>query len=142
MSRNLFAQWSMIQRKLSGLSDHLLDPHSSGWAPNTDVFEGKDDIVVKMEVAGVDKTCVRAHLEEQAVIIEGMRQDPAGGESSAGYRFVQMEIEYGPFRRIIPLPFPVDGRHASARMDNGILRVRLPRARTNSQKVITITMET
>lgn len=142
MTRSILAQWAQIQRKLVGLSDHMLEPHGSGaWSPNTDVYESVDDVVVKLELAGVDKESVRIHLEDQALVIQGVRRDPYGGESTAGYRFRQMEIEYGPFQRIVPVPFPVDGSHARAQLANGILKVRLPRAKTPAQTKITVSME-
>jgi HSP20 family protein len=142
MTRSIVSQWAQIQRKLVGLSDHLSESHGSGaWSPNTDVYESADDVVVKMELAGVDKEVVRIHLEEQTVIVNGVRRDPYGGESTAGYRFRQMEIEYGPFQRIVPLPFPVDGHQARAQITNGILKIRLPRSPTPTATRIAVIME-
>ena len=142
MTRSIVSQWAQIQRKLSGLSEHLLETHGGGaWSPNTDVYESADDVVVKMELAGVDKESIRIHLEDQAVVVDGVRRDPYGGESTAGYRFRQMEIEYGPFQRIVPLPFPVDGNNARAHITNGIMKIRLPRAPAAVATRITVIME-
>jgi HSP20 family protein len=142
MTKNILTQWAQLQRKITGASEHLLGYHGSGaWSPNTDVFESADDVIVKVELAGVDKESIRVHLEDQAVIIEGVRRDPYGGESTAGYRFRQMEIEYGPFSRMVSVPYPVDGEHARAQISNGILKVRLPRSKTPIQTKITIIME-
>jgi len=142
MTRSIVAQWSSIHRKLVGISEHLLEQHAGGaWSPNTDVYESADDVIVKVELAGVDKESIRISLEEQAVVLDGVRRDPCGGESTAGYRFRQMEIEYGPFHRVIPVPYPVDGTNARAHMTNGILKVSLPRARQPIQTKITVVME-
>ena len=142
MTKHLSTQWSHIQNKLAQLSGHPADSHAAGeWQPNTDVFEGPDDLIVKLEVAGVSKGTIQVQLEEQYLIVAGMRNDPAGSESSAGYRFVQMEVEYGPFRRVISLPYPVDGANAKAQVDNGILKIRLPRARSAGQTRINVIME-
>ncbi|MFH0954437.1 MAG: Hsp20/alpha crystallin family protein [Verrucomicrobiota bacterium] len=143
MTRNILAQWALLQRKLTNVSEHLLEPHGAGgaWAPNTDVYESADDVVVKLELAGVSKESIRIHLEAQAIIVEGMRRDPYGGESTAGYRFRQMEIEYGPFHRVVPIPYPVDGVNARAHLTNGILKIRLPRAQAPVQTRITVVME-
>ncbi len=142
MTRSIFAQWSSIHRKIAGISEHLFEHSGSGaWSPNTDVYESADDVVVKVELAGITKESIRIHLEEQALVIEGIRRDPYGGERTAGYRFRQMEIEYGPFRRLVPIPYPVDGSNARANLTNGILKVRLPRAKTAVQMKITVMME-
>lgn len=141
MTKSIFTQWVQIQRKLAGISEHVLDSHSGSWSPNTDVYESADDVMVKVELAGVEKSSVHIHLEEQVLIIDGVRRDPYGGESTAGYRFRQMEIEYGAFRRVLALPFSVDGANARANMANGILKIRLPRAPTAAQTRIAVAME-
>ena len=142
MTKNILTQWAHLQRKITGAPEHLLVSHGSGaWSPNTDIYESADDVIVKVELAGVDKESIRVHLEGQAVIVEGVRRDPYGGESTAGYRFRQMEIEYGPFQRVVPVPFAVSGEQARAQISNGILKVRLPRAKAPVQTKITITME-
>lgn len=143
MSKSILSQWAQIQRKVIGLSEHLLEPHGGGaWSPNTDVYESADDVVVKMELAGVKRESIRIHLEGQAVIVEGVRRDPYGGESTAGYRFRQMEIEYGPFQRVVALPFAVDGQAARAHLTDGILKIRLPRAKESVAARIRVVMET
>lgn len=142
MSKTILSQWAHLHRKLVGLSDHLLDSHGAGaWAPNADVYESADDVVVKVELAGVEKESIRVRLEDQALVVEGVRRDPYGGESTAGYRFRQMEIEYGPFQRVVPIPYPVDGGNARAHVTNGILKIRLPRARGAVQTKIAVIME-
>jgi HSP20 family protein len=143
MTKNILNQWEQIQRKLAGASEHLLGYHGSGaWSPNTDVYENADCVIVKVELAGVDKDSIHVHLEDQIVIIEGVRRNPYGVENTSGCRFRQMEIEYGLFHRVVFVPYPVDGEHAKAQISNGILKVRLPRAKTAIQTKITIIMET
>ena len=137
MTKNIISHWVQIHRKLAG---ELVESHGGAWAPNTDVYESADDVMVKVELAGVDKENVQIQLEGQTLIILGMRRDPYGGESTAGYRFRQMEIEYGPFQRAVALPFPVDAEHATAQLQNGILKIRLPRAREAAPTRISVVM--
>ncbi|MFH0908832.1 MAG: Hsp20/alpha crystallin family protein [bacterium] len=149
MTKNLLAQWSQIQRKLAGLNDQLSHPHvSTEWVPNTDVYDGPDGLVVKVELAGVACDSFSIHLEQHTLVIEGVRRDPYAGPAPseagatvAGYRLRQMEIEYGPFRRVIPLPYPVSASKARARCEGGICEIRLPRARAVEKRTtITIRM--
>ena len=142
MTRSLSAQWSQIQRKLAGLSERMSDqPGMGSWSPNTDVCASADDLIVKLELAGVSKDSVRIHLEDESLLVEGVRRDPYGGESTAGYKFMQMELEYGAFKRVIPLPFHVDGDRARAQFDNGILRIQLPRAPLDASARKTVLMD-
>jgi HSP20 family protein len=139
MTRTVFIHWSQIQRKIVGLTDHLLEQHQTGgWVPNTDICEGPDDMIVKMELAGVAQDSIHINLENQALLVEGVRRDPYGRASTADYRFRQMEIEYGPFRRVVQAPFPVDGARAKAVFENGILKITVPRARPGKQTTINV----
>lgn len=129
MHRSFLAQWNQIQRKLAGLTNQVGDPHTaSAWTPNADVYEGPDGLIVKIELAGVAIDLLELRLDEQELVIRGVRRDPQCGETASGYRFRQMEIEYGPFQRAIPLPFAVDGAAARASFQQGMLAIRLPRS--------------
>lgn len=140
MSKDLLAQWSQLQRKLAGF--HHGDPiEQSTWAPNTDLYDTPEGLVVKVELAGVQPQHVQVHLGGDAVVIEGIRRDPYCGATSAGYRFRQMEIEYGPFRRIVALPHPVDAARAQATLSAGFLELRLPRARERMGRRVTVIIQ-
>ena len=142
MTKSLITQWGQIQRKLAGIQGRLgAGEESAGWQPNTDVYDGPDGLIVKVELAGVPCEGISIFLEERVLVIEGQRRDPYTGETGAGYRFRQMEIEYGPFQRVIPLPYPVNGRAAMAHCHGGILEVRLPRAEAVIKKRVTIILQ-
>lgn len=124
MERKFMAQWHELQRKLSGT--HA----GTGWNPNTDVYECAEGLVIRMEVAGVSAESVEVQLEEQSLVVRGTRRGPMGDQTQAGVRYRQMEIEYGGFERVIPLPFGVDGTAARAAVQGGFLEIRLPRTPT------------
>ncbi|MBN1268437.1 MAG: Hsp20/alpha crystallin family protein, partial [Kiritimatiellae bacterium] len=114
---------------------------AQAWSPNTDVCEGPDEVVIRMEVAAVPIESLEVQLEEQSVVIRGVREDTACEESAAGYRFRQLEIEYGPFQRTVRLPYAIDGDHAKANMRNGMLEIRLPRAQAAKHTTISVIVE-
>jgi HSP20 family protein len=140
MSKDLLAQWNQLQRKMAGF--HHGDPEETTiWAPNTDIYETADGLVVKVELPGVTPNNVQVQLADGALLIEGIRRDPYCGATSAGYRFRQMEIEYGPFRRVIALPYPVDAQSVRGRFDGGFLEITLSRARTKVTRRITVVIQ-
>ena len=142
MQRSFLAQWNQIQRKLAGLTNQVGDPHAaSAWTPNADVYEGPEGLIVKIELAGVSLDALELRIEEQGLVVSGVRRDPQCGETASGYRFRQMEIEYGPFQRVIPLPYPVDGSRARAACAGGFLEIQLPRSPKPVHRRITIVME-
>jgi HSP20 family protein len=121
--------WIDIQKKHAGFYHAALKGgHDTGWTPNADIMEHADGMRVVMELAGVEPASVQIVVANTALIITGTRTNPQAGATAAGYRFRQMEIEYGAFERVLPLPWPVDPRTVQARATNGLLEINLPRA--------------
>jgi HSP20 family molecular chaperone IbpA len=52
-----------------------------------------------------------------------------------------MEINYGPFRRIVLLPVSVRTKEAKARYTNGFLEVKLPFSDEMSAELMVITID-
>ena len=140
MSKDLLAQWNQLQRKMAGFHSGDQEP-ALIWTPTTDIYETPDGLVVKVELAGVPAANVQLYLTENALVVEGVRRDPYSGATSAGYRFRQMEIEYGPFRRVVPLPHPVDAQNVRARFENGFLEISLVRATERVRRRITVIVQ-
>ena len=104
------------------------------WQPDTDVFETDDDIVVRVEVAGVMREDVRVGVEGSVLRISGSRRAP---EPSDARRLHQMEIVSGPFERRVEIAVPFDREAVSAHLADGFLTVTLPKRTPRSVKVET-----
>jgi HSP20 family protein len=98
-----------------------------GFRPDVDCYrtEHPRQLVVVAELAGVDEQSLQIGIDEQALVISGLRPRPSV-EGRPSYH--QMEIEYGPFQRRVPLTEPVDAGQASASFENGLLTIVLPLA--------------
>ena len=104
------------------------------WQPDTDVFETDDDIVVRVEVAGVMREDVRVGVEGKVLRISGSRKSP---EPLDARKLHQMEIVSGPFERRVEIPIPFDRTAVSAHLADGFLTVTLPKRNPHSVKVKT-----
>jgi HSP20 family protein len=93
------------------------------WSPQVEMFERDGQLVVRADLPGVNKDDVRIELTEDALIIEGKRQE-AREEKREG--FYRSERIYGRFYREIPLPEGVDAENAKATFNNGVLEVSMP----------------
>ncbi|NPV09630.1 MAG: Hsp20/alpha crystallin family protein [Anaerolineae bacterium] len=93
------------------------------WQPPTDVYETSDEIVVRVEVAGVDPRQVEIQLSERVLTVSGVRQD---AQEKVGYH--RMEILHGPFRTRVVLPRRADAARVQAEYRDGFLLVRVPKA--------------
>lgn len=132
MQRSFIFQWSQLQRRAAGMEEPpRASPGAPPWTPNTDVFEGPDGVIVRIELAGVSTDAIELLVEDTALSVRGVRRDPQCAETATGYRFRQMEMDFGPFERVLQLPFAVDGTNARATLQHGVLMVRLPRAQTS-----------
>jgi HSP20 family protein len=92
--------------------------------PLIDVVELEDGYLVLVELAGVDPAAVRVTVDQRRLVIAGTREPelPAGSR-----KLLRMELTYGPFRRSLQLPLDIDATGISARWQNGMLHVHVPR---------------
>jgi HSP20 family protein len=95
-----------------------------GFRPQVDCFRTEDPpaVHVVVELPGVDPESVEVASVGKALVISGTRARP----TSSGARYLQMEIEYGPFQRRVELSEDVDASRAAARYERGMLRIVLP----------------
>ena len=93
----------------------------SFWRPAADVVETASEVIVLVELAGVDHDQLDVLLFEDAVIVEGERRLPA---YAAGV-YHAAEIRQGQVRLELPLPAPIDPERVDARYERGLLEMRL-----------------
>ena len=110
--------------RLYSISPPLSSAGARYWVPDADVFETQKDLVIRMDLAGVDREAVKVVLDEDTVTITGARKEEYHEECEY---YHQIEVEYGHFRRTIQLPQPVDGEKSRALYRDGFLFVILPK---------------
>ncbi len=105
---------------------HLHRPALRGFEPPTDLYETDDEVVVRMEIAGLktDTAHLSIAVQDQVLTIAGTREDPAAGQRR---KYDQIEIFTGPFFRTLSLPCEVDEPGAAASYDDGFLVIVLPK---------------
>ena len=95
-----------------------------GWRPATDVYETESELVIQMDLAGMQREQIEVLVDDSFVIVKGTR----GNIAPAGKKhFHKMEILVGPFERHIRIPDEIDGTTAKARYHAGFLFVTLRR---------------
>ena len=90
-----------------------------------EVEETASDVVVRLEVPGMDKADCRITIEGNMLYLSGEKRFERDTVDST---YHVTERAYGAFRRAIPLPRNVDVDRAEATCRNGVLSVRLPKA--------------
>lgn len=116
--------------------DDFLAP--SQWAPQLDVSETKDALVVKTEVPGVDPKEIQISLQEQLLTIKGEKREE---KEEKDERYHRVERSYGGFTRAVRLPVAVDAEKVTATFKNGLLTIKLPKTLGAKGTVIPIKAE-
>jgi len=113
-----------IDRMFSGMGSQQGQGAETGlWIPPVEVREEGKDLLVQVELPGLDGEDVRIELRNDALVIQGEREREAKDEQG-GIR--RSERFYGSFYRVIPLPEGVNADQAQAQLNNGVLQIRIP----------------
>ncbi|HUF29256.1 MAG TPA: Hsp20/alpha crystallin family protein [Gemmatimonadaceae bacterium] len=99
----------------------------AGWTPSANVREGKDSVLLEMELPGISPDEVDISIENDMLTVRGeKREERQEGEEEG--RYFLLERSYGSFSRSFSLPLGVDADKVGAEFDNGLLTIRIPRA--------------
>jgi HSP20 family protein len=103
-------------------------------APEVNIFETKDGYALQAEMPGVNKDGLEITLEGNEITITGRRtQETVSGE------VLFRERSAADFRRVFELDPAIDTANISARMDQGILTLTLPKSERVKPRKITVT---
>lgn len=96
--------------------------HSSVWIPPTDVYETEENLIVRVEIAGMREDDFEVSVEDRVLIIGGYRPDV--NERRA---YHQMEVRFGKFEITVGLPGGIDLDKATAEYKDGFLMIVFPK---------------
>jgi HSP20 family protein len=102
------------------------------WQPRVDIYQTEHEILIHVEAAGVREDDLRLHFENGNLVVEGRRDRPA---VPCPQHALQVEISYGEFRRVLPLPRDIDGDNIRAEYSEGLLRITVPRRQRETHNV-------
>jgi HSP20 family protein len=106
--------------------------------PAVDVFEEKDDVVVKAEIPGLSKEDIGVDINGSTLTIRGTKKrEEKINEDDYSYN----ERAYGTFSRSIELPAEVKDAEVKAVFKNGVLEIRLPKTEASKKKVVKVKID-
>jgi len=127
--RDLFANFERMRREIDELFGDVFERplahrRRAGFSPAVDVSYSDDPprAIVTATLAGIRIEDLDLEVAGRELVISGHRR-PAPAE---GLVYQQIEIEHGPFRRVIGLGADVVVERTQASYEDGILRVELP----------------
>jgi HSP20 family protein len=134
-SRDLFANFERMRRDIDELFGDVFERSTGlrgrGFSPSVDVYyvDEPPRAVVRADLAGVDIEDVALEIRGRQLLIAGERRSAQAG----GRLYQQIEIEHGPFRRLVELGVDVVADEAKASYSDGILELEVPLARSEER---------
>jgi HSP20 family protein len=124
------ASLSGLRQEMNDLLENFFgDPLAAmGWetAPRIDMSETAEAVELTVDLPGYQPDEIHLDVGEKTVTISGKHSEKKQ-EEEPGRRFHRVERRMGSFSRSVWLPCPVEEDKADARLENGMLKVRLPK---------------
>ncbi len=123
-----FGDITDFERSIDNLFDTFVGTPFTGQAgqlPVMDVADYDDQLVIVAEMPGVKKEDVKISLQNGTLMISGKRNPIQFPEDST---WLRNEIQTGSFSRSFVLPNDVQMDKIAAELNNGVLRITLPKA--------------
>ena len=92
--------------------------------PACDIFENDDEVLLVADVPGVTNEGLSVEIDRGELRIEASRED--------------VQADGGVFRRVFTVPDGIDADNVSAQLDDGVLRVHLPKSEDVKAKRIDV----
>ena len=112
------------------LSPVLPNGRASRFRPDLDVVETTDGWTIMLDVPGVPKGELDVRIEGAKLVVAGSR--PAGHPSG---KVKRAERSTGAFERDFLMPVGADPRGIQAKLADGVLTVKVPRAKGGTNRV-------
>ena len=131
-----FRELGTLQSEMSRLMNGMLEGNgrqSQNWVPSLDVWETPTEVVYAFDLPGIPEEQISIEVKDETLTISADREKTEETSENGFYRF---ERRYGTFARAVGLPQGVDQDNISARYENGVLEVRVPKPEEQKPKKI------
>ena len=134
-----FPEADSIQREMNRLFDSLSPTSQSEngktYIPPAEIRETAEAFHLKLEVPGMDAKDIDIQATVDSVSVSGERKSVSRTDAPNKKR---SEFRYGAFHRVIPLPIRIQNTQISAKYQDGILYLNLPKAESEKTKVVKV----
>lgn len=136
--KDIFEDIFAIYQRLNQIFDERLartkkefksGEESGSWTPPVDIYEDDLYFLVTAELPGFEKDDIHIKVKENVLILQGRRNLNSPEEISANYH--RIETNFGSFLRTFTLPEPIDKEKIQATYTNGVLEIKLPKAKAS-----------
>lgn len=130
-----FREMTQVQNQFNRLVDQVWGTRQESWLPAVDVFDRKEAVVLKAELAGMDPADIEIEVEDNVLTIKGERKLQ---ETVEDERYYRVERRFGSFQRSLALPQGVKAEDIQAGYEDGILTITVPKVEEEKPRRIEV----
>ena len=117
------------------LFDVNLMPRMNTQAPAINVLESEKSYTVEVAAPGMKKDDFSVNINGEGNLIVKMERKEEQNENNKNAHYLRREFSYAKYEQTLILPDDVEKHKISAKMDNGVLYIELPKTEPAAQKV-------
>jgi HSP20 family protein len=143
-----FREFSVMQdrmNRMNRLFRESYNPESpdealttTSFAPPVDIYEDEHNVVLNLEVPGIDEKDIDVRVDGHTLTIQGERKIEKEEKEE---NFRRVERQYGSFTRSFTLPSSVDPGQVRADYNKGVLKITLAKKAEAKPKQIKVNVE-
>ncbi len=125
---------TLIRRNQNWIPNVFNDLFDNGWMPKTNstapainVIEHKNNFLVEVAAPGMAKENFTLRIDEDNNLVISMEKKSEEKFAEPESRYLRREFGYSKFMQTILLPDNVDEQKISAKMENGVLQINIPK---------------
>jgi HSP20 family protein len=123
-----------MARRFARLAEIEQSEQHHSYTLSVDIREQEDDYILSALVPGLKAEDLNIQILEDVVTVEG---EFKADESE----YLVRELPHGAFRRSLRLPVLLDAEKAQAKITDGVLTLRLPKAESARPKTIKVAVK-
>jgi HSP20 family protein len=135
-----FQEVETLHRQMNQMFDELMASErqsATSWQPAIELQDTEDNLVLRLEIPGVDGKDIDIHVTREAVAISGEHRFEKKTQEKG---FFRSEFRYGNFQRVVPLPVPIQNDQVKADFKNGVLTLTMPKVTEARRTVIKLNL--
>jgi HSP20 family protein len=110
-------------------------PKANATAPAINVKESDKGYTVELAAPGMTKEDFNVHINDEGNLIIKMESKHEKNEEDKSTRYLRREFSYSRYEQTLILPDDVEKEQISAKVENGVLTVELPKLVQQQVKV-------
>jgi HSP20 family protein len=120
---------------ISSYGDSDSSVATSTWAPAVDIHEDQHQYIIEADLPGVKQDNIEVYMDNGCLSIKGERKEEKKVEKG---NYARTERIQGTFCRRFMLPDTADTENINASFEDGVLKLRIPKAEVAKPRKIAI----